>query len=98
MGMTEGLAGSTLYTSDPIDNYAGTACVSLRDIMNRPDVATTQIIRNVQNNALNFAISATIFEFGQRFTRRMLRRPINKINQMVFTGKQAPLRGMGVRL
>jgi hypothetical protein len=86
------------YDYDLIPGYAGTSCISLQDLIRNPEPATAQIMSNVQNNALNFALGATVFEFGQRFTRRMLRRPINKVNSLVFTGKNAPLRGMGIRI
>ena len=87
-----------LYQYDLISGYEGQEAISLRDLIQSPEAATAQIISNVQNNAMEFAISATVFEFGQRFTRRMLSRPINKINNLVFTGKNAPLSGMGVRI
>ena len=87
-----------LYQYDLIEGYDGIDKISLRDIIQSPEAATAQIISNVQNNAMEFAISATVFEFGQRFTRKMLSKPINKINNLVFTGKNAPLRGMGVRI
>ncbi len=88
----------SLYQYDLIEGYDGIGKISLRDIIQAPEAATSQIISNVQNNALEFAVSATVFEFGQRFTRTMLAKPINKINNLVFTGKNAPLRGMGVRI
>lgn len=87
-----------LYQYDLISGYSGQEAISLRDLIQNPEPATAQIISNVQNNAMEFAISATAFEFGQRFTRKMLSKPINKINNMIFTGKNAPLRGMGVRI
>lgn len=91
------LAGGYTYPSG-IDGYVGWSQISLGDIIKAPDAAAAQIVSNVRQNALEFAVSATIFEFGQRTVRKMLSRPINKINNLVFTGKQAPLRGMGVRL
>ena len=78
--------------------YSGWSQISLSDIIMAPDAAARQIVSNVRQNALPFAVSATVFEFGQRGVRKLLSRPINKINSMVFTGKNAPLRGMGVRL
>ena len=86
------------YDCDLIPGYTGQDKISLRDLMYAPEPAVAQVMSNVQNNALEFAIGAGVFEFGQRFTRRMLRRPINKVNSMIFTGKNAPLRGMGVRI
>ena len=89
------------YTYPPALNggsYTGWSQKSLSDIIQAPDAAAAQIVSNVRNNALEFAVSATVFEFGQRSVRRLLRRPINKVNSMVFTGKNAPLRGMGVRI
>ena len=85
------------YDYDLIPGYTGQDKISLRDLMYAPEPAVAQGMSTVQNNALEFAIGAGVFEFGQRFTRRMLRRPINKVNSMIFTGKNAPLRGMGVR-
>jgi hypothetical protein len=87
------------YKYTPATSYeGGWSAISLREMISKPDVAVAQVMSNVQNNALEFAIQATIFEFGQRFTRKMLSKPINKVNALVFTGKQAPLRGMGVRI
>lgn len=80
------------------DYEGGWGKISLKEMIAKPEIATAQVMSNVQNNALEFAIQSTIFEFGQRFTRKMLSKQINKVNQLVFTGKQAPLRGMGVRL
>jgi hypothetical protein len=83
-----------LVTAD----YQGLDKISLTDLIQTPQPAIAQVISNVQANALNFAVQATIFEFGQRFTRKLLSRSINKVNNMVFTGKMAPLRGLGVRI
>ena len=87
-----------VFSYDLAPGYTGHGAISLRDLVNNPEVATAQIISNVQSNALNFAIGATVFEFGQRFTRKMLSKPIGRINRLVFTGKGAPLRGLGVRI
>jgi len=83
---------------DLIPGYTGQAKISLRDIIQAPEAATAQIISNVQNNAFEAAVGFTFLEIGQRWTRRMLSRPINKVNNLIFTGKGAPLRGMGIRI
>lgn len=79
-------------------SFVGLDKISLADLAAAPAVATRQIVQNVRSRAFGFAVGATIFEFGQRFTRKMLSRPINKVNQMIFTGRNAPLRGLGVRI
>ena len=86
------------FDYDITPGYSGLEKVSLTDLIQNPDVAVQQVMSNVQNNALQAVIGFTVFEFSQRFTRKMLSRPINKVNSLIFTGKDAPLRGLGVRL
>ena len=86
------------FDYDITPGYSGLEKVSLTDLIQNPDVAIGQVMSNVQNNALQAVSGFTVFEFSQRFTRRMLSRPINKVNSLIFTGKNAPLRGLGVRL
>ncbi len=83
---------------DMIAGYTGQDKISLRDLAANPEAATAQVISNVRNNAFEGALFFTTFEFGQRFTRKMLKTPINRVNRMIFTGKDAPLRGMGLRI
>jgi hypothetical protein len=74
------------FNYDLIPGYTGQGCISLQDLIRNPEPATQQIMSNVQNNAVEFALAATVFEFGQRFTRKMLSRPINRVNNLVFMG------------
>ena len=107
VGSIDNLAGQSffgitgigdMYDYSLIPDYKGLDKISLTDLLQTQGPATALIISNVQSNALNFAGQATIFEFGQRFTRKLLSRSINKVNNLVFTGKMAPLRGLGVRI
>jgi len=107
MTLTQGLYGSlqgSSYISDTTNleslgySAAGAVKISLSDLLQAPDAALMQIVQNVRSNALQYAVGATIFGIGAKVTRKILKSPINTVNRMIFTGKDAPLRGMGVRI
>ena len=86
------------YTYDIAEGLGGATKISLSDMLQAPDLALMQIVSNVRNNAWQYAIGATLFGVGAKVTRKMLRGPINTVNRLIFTGRDAPLRGMGVRI
>jgi AICAR transformylase/IMP cyclohydrolase PurH len=102
--MFGGLVQSTNYGFDTTNleklgyGAAGAVKISLSDLLQAPDAALMQIVQNVRSNALQYAVGATIFGIGAKVTRKILKGPINTVNRMIFTGKDAPLRGMGVRI
>lgn len=106
MALTAGLWGggnygnplTADYTYEFAEGILGSKAISLSDMLQAPDLAMMQLVSNVRNNAWKYAIGATIFGVGAKVTRKLLKTPINHVNQMVFTGKNAPLRGLGVRI
>jgi len=82
----------------PIEGYLGTSAISLGDLISSPEAAFAQVQSNIRNNWTELLVASTLFGFSSRFARRALRGPINKVNRMVFTGKGAPLRGLGIRI
>lgn len=82
----------------PVSGYTGTHAISLRDIIDNPEVSFSQIESNLRSNWAELLVASTVFAFSSKFARRALRGPINKANRLVFTGKNAPLRGMGLRI
>ena len=87
-----------MWQTQLITGYSGTASISLRDLLEAPEQAFDQIQMNLKNNWAELLVASTVFGFTSKFARRALRGPINKVNRMVFTGKNAPLRGMGIRV
>ncbi len=102
MALTTGLYGNLGmgdFSYDIVgENVIGAAKISLSDLLQAPDLALAQVVSNVRNNAWQYAIGATLFGISAQFTRKLLKKPINTVNRLVFTGKDAPLRGMGVRI
>lgn len=86
------------YTYSITEGLGGAAKISLSDMLQAPDLALMQVVSNVRNNAWQYAIGATLFGIGAKVTRKMLKQPINTVNRLVFTGRDAPLRGLGVRI
>ena len=99
-----GLIANTNYGYDTSNletlgyGAAGAVKISLSDLLQAPDAALMQVVQNVRSNAVQYAIGATIFGVGAKVTRKILKSPINTVNRMIFTGKDAPLRGLGVRI
>lgn len=87
-----------IWDIQAVSGYTGQHALSLRDIIENPEVSFSQIESNLRNNWLELLIASTLFTASSKFTRRALRGPINKANRMIFTGKNAPLRGMGIRI
>jgi hypothetical protein len=87
-----------MWQTQLITGYSGTGSISLRDLLEAPEQAFDQIQMNLKNNWAELLVASTVFGFTSKFARRALRGPINKVNRMVFTGKNAPLRGMGIRV
>lgn len=87
------------YTYAPVlANYQGLSRISLGDMLSTPEEAVQQVISNVRANAPGLIVSSTLFNVGAKMFRRLLRPQINQVNRMVFTGKNAPLRGAGIRI
>jgi len=93
-----GFLDTTTYTYESSEGIIGNKAISLADMLQAPDLALMQVVTNVRNNAWQYAIGATIFGIGAKVTRKLLKSPINTVNRIVFTGKDAPLRGLGVRI
>ena len=99
-----GLVANTNYGFDTTNletlgySASGAVKISLSDLLQAPDAALMQVIQNVRTNAVPYAIGVTIFGVGAKVTRKLLSKPINTVNRMIFTGKDAPLRGLGVRI
>jgi len=87
-----------VWDISPISGYGGVHSLSLRDLIDNPEVSFQQIESNLRNNWAELLVASTLFSFSSKFARRALRGPINKANRLVFTGKNAPLRGMGIRI
>jgi hypothetical protein len=86
------------FSVTPTAGYHGTGSISLADMLENPEMSFAQIESNLRQNAVPLAISTWTFGFTSALTRRILRKPINTINQLIFTGQAAPLRGMGIRI
>ena len=87
------------YTYAPaLANYSGLSRISLGDIISTPEESVAQVISNLRANAPGLIVSSTLFNVGAKMFRRLLRPQINQVNRMVFTGKNAPLRGAGIRI
>ena len=86
------------FSVTPTAGYHGTGSISLADMLENPEMAFAQIESNLRQNAIPLAISTWTFGFTSAMTRRILRRPINTVNNLIFTGVNAPLRGMGIRI
>ena len=87
-----------MWSITPISGYAGVAALSLRDLMDSPEQAFQQIEANLRNHWVELLVASTIFTASAKFGKRALRGPINNANRLLFTGKNAPLRGMGIRI
>ena len=87
------------YTYAPaVSGYSGLTSISLGDMLSNPEESVQQVISNVRANAPGLIVSSTLFNIGAKMFRRLLRPQINQVNRMVFTGKNAPLRGAGIRI
>ena len=87
------------YTYAPgLANYQGLSRISLGDMLSTPEESVAQVISNLRANAPGLIVSSTLFNVGAKMFRRLLRPQINQVNRMVFTGKNAPLRGAGIRI
>jgi len=87
-----------MWTITPISGYTGVAALSLRDLMDSPEQAFQQIEANLRTHWVELLVASTIFTASAKFGKRALRGPINNANRLLFTGKNAPLRGMGIRI
>ena len=87
-----------MWAISPLSGYGGVASLSLRDLMDAPEQAFQQIESNLRNNWVELLVASTIFTASAKFGKRALRGPINNANRLLFTGKNAPLRGMGIRI
>ena len=87
-----------MWSYSMVSGYTGLAAISLRDLMDAPEQAFQQIENNLRSNWVELLIASTIFTASAKFGKRALRGPINNANRLLFTGKNAPLRGMGIRI
>jgi len=87
-----------MWAISPISGYGGVVSLSLRDLMDAPEQAFQQIESNLRNNWVELLVASTLFTASAKFGKRALRGPINNANRLLFTGKNAPLRGMGIRI
>lgn len=87
-----------MWAISPLAGYGGVSSLSLRDLMDAPEQAFQQIESNLRNNWVELLVASTIFTASAKFGKRALRGPINNANRLLFTGKNAPLRGMGIRI
>lgn len=99
MAFTDGLYGMADLSFTQGTTYTeGWSGISLKEIMQAPEAAFGQIAHNIKNNWLQYAVGAAITGAGIKIVRKMLAPQINDVNRMIFTGKGAPLRGVGFKI
>jgi len=74
------------------DQISGNEQVSMRDMLNDPNLSFGQIQANVKANAIGMTVNAIVFNAGARILKRAIRQPINQANRFI-----RPL-GIGVRI
>ncbi len=79
-------------TSDP--SWAGTAEISLSDLMAHPGQSVAEMANNFQSNLIPMAASAFGVSIGFRIGKRLLRKPIANINRNLVR----PALGRGIAL
>ena len=72
----------------------GADAISLSDIVQAPGLATSTMAMNLQKNIIPMAIGAATTALTFNVGKRLLRRPINNINQNLMR----PLLGSGIKL
>jgi len=72
----------------------GADAISLSDIVQSPGLATSTMAMNLQKNIIPMAIGAATTALTFNVGKRLLRRPINNINQNLMR----PLLGSGIKL
>tara|TARA_Y100000296_G_C5082844_1_gene210836 strand:- start:38 stop:397 length:360 start_codon:yes stop_codon:yes gene_type:complete len=82
-----------IYNDDIYGNYSGTGVISLRDMIQNPNVALATVQQNVTNNLFPMMIQSAGIQIGFRLGKRLLRKPISATNR----GLKMAL-GAGIRL
>ena len=73
---------------------SGTGAISLTDIVQNPGLSTSTMAMNLQKNIIPMAVGAATTALTFNVGKRLLRRPINNINQNLML----PLLGAGIKL
>jgi len=81
-------------TSDLPGSWSGTEQISLKDLMMNPTEGVNQIASNLSSNLLPMAIAGVTTSVLFNVSRRLLRKPINRVNNDLIK----PILGSGIRL
>ena len=90
----QGDIASTYDAEGAMTGYSGVGSISLTDIVQNPGVSTSTMAMNLQKNIIPMAIGAATTALTFNVGKRLLRRPINNINQNLMR----PLLGSGIKL
>jgi len=82
-----------IYNDGVYGNYSGTNVISLRDMIQNPNVALATVQSNVTENLFPMMIQSAGIQIGFRLGKRLLRKPISATNR----GLKMAL-GAGIRL
>jgi len=98
-----GIAGFISSKADLSSNFIATSgeyetvgadVISLSDIVQSPGLATSTMAMNLQKNIIPMSVAAATTAVTFNVGKRLLRRPINNINQNLMR----PLLGSGIKL
>ena len=90
----KGDLGQNFIASSGDYETVGADAISLSDIVQAPGLATSTMAMNLQKNIIPMAIGAATTALTFNVGKRLLRRPINNINQNLMR----PLLGSGIKL
>ena len=82
-----------IYNDGIYGNYSGTGVISLRDMIQNPNVALSTVQSNVASNLIPMMVSSAGIQIGFKLGKRFLRKPINATNR----GMKMAL-GAGIKL
>jgi len=82
-----------IYGDNIYGNYSGTGLISLRDMIQNPNVALGTVQKNLQSNLVPMMIQSAGIQIGFRLGKRLLRKPISATN----SGLKMAL-GAGIKL
>jgi len=85
---------STFIESSQTYETSGADAISLSDIVQSPGLATSTMAMNLQKNIIPMSVAAATTAVTFNVGKRLLRRPINNINNNLM----APLLGRGIKL